>query len=100
MSAPTHEEQADMLERELGDEDRAFLDHVATALAKRGLATASIFFIEAGSPMGFIASQALIFFRPLVAAFVGEPDSYDRLARILERRGAALLLVRRLEARA
>ena len=40
------------------------------------------------------------FFRPLLTAFVSAPERYDRLAALLERRGAVELLVRRLEARA
>jgi hypothetical protein len=99
VSAPTHEEQADALERDLGPEDRDLLDRLAVAVAARGLTTAAIFMLESARPLGFVASQAMIFFRPLVRAFA-KAESYDRLARLLERRGAVELLVRRLEARA
>jgi hypothetical protein len=98
--APTHEEQADALEGVLADDDRKLLDGLAEGIARRGLATVGILFLESARPLGFVASQVMHFFRPLVAAFADEPDRYDRLTRILERRGAVELLVRRLEARA
>lgn len=95
MSAPTHEQQADDLERELTDDERALFDRIAEAVARRRLATAAILFLESARPLGFVASQIMHFFRPLV----GESTSYERLARLLERRGAIELLIRRLEAR-
>ncbi len=98
--APTHEQQADALEELLTDEDRALLERLADGLARRGLATVGILFLESARPLGFVASQAMLFFRPLLTAFVDEPAAYDRMARLLERRGAVELLVRRLEARA
>ena len=96
MTAPTHEQQADDLERELSDDDRALLDRIAEAVARRRLGTAAILFLESARPLGFVASQVMHFFRPLV----GASTSYERLARLLERRGAVELLIRRLEARA
>jgi len=99
-SRPTHEEQADALEAVLAPEDRALLDGVADALARRRLATTALFFLESVKPLGFVAGQAMHFFRPLVGAVVGEPERWDRLASLLERRGAVELLARRLEARA
>jgi hypothetical protein len=99
VSAPGHEAQADELERALTDEDRALLDALADRLARRGLATPAILLLEASRPLGFVASQVLHFFRPLAGALVGDARAYDRLARLLERRGAVELLVRRLETR-
>jgi hypothetical protein len=98
--APGHEAQADALEGALADEERALLDRLAEGLSRRRLAAPAILFLESARPLGFVASQALHFFRPLVGAVLAEPRSYDLLARLLERRGAVELLVRRLEARA
>jgi hypothetical protein len=94
------EAQADDLERDLSDEDRALLDKLADALATRRLATAALFFLESMKPLGFVASQAMHFFAPLVQAVLGKPASWDRVTALLERRGAIELLCRRLEARA
>jgi len=96
----THAEQADALERALPADDLALLDRIADGLARRRLAIAALFFLDSVSPLGFVAAQALHFFRPIVGAFVDEPRTWDRLAKLLERRGAVELLVRRLEARA
>ena len=100
MTAPTHEAQADALEAALGDEERALLDGVAEGLARRRLGTVAILFLESARPLGFIASQMLVFFRPILGAFVADARGYERLVRLLERRGAVELLIRRLEARA
>ena len=100
MSAPGHEEQADRLESELTEDERSLLDRLADGLARRRLGSVAILFLESSKPLGFVASQAMHFFRPIVGALVGKAESYDRLARLLERRGAVELLIRRLEARA
>jgi len=95
-----HEDrQADALESALSDEDRAFLDKVADGLARRRLTTVALFFLESMKPLGFLGSQAMLFFRPIVSVVFSSPDSYDRLTKILERRGSIELLLRRLEAR-
>jgi hypothetical protein len=91
--------QTDELEAALSDEDRAFLDKLADGLARRRLTTAALFFLESMKPLGFLGSQAMIVFRPLVSVVFSSPDTYDRLIRILERRGSIELLLRRLEAR-
>ena len=96
----THEEQADHLEHELTDDDRKLLDELAEAVAKRRMATPAIFFLESVKPMGYIASQVMHFFRPVIQAVWTNPMTYDRIAKILERRGSIELLLRRLEARA
>ena len=91
--------RADALESELSDDERAFLDKLADGLARRRLTTVALFFLESMKPLGFLGSQAMHFFRPIVSVVFSSPDSYDRLTRILERRGSIELLLRRLEAR-
>jgi hypothetical protein len=97
--ARDEEQRADELEAALSDDDRAFLDKVADGLARRRLTTAALFFLESMKPLGFLGSQAMHFFRPIVSVVFSSPDAYDRLTRILERRGSIELLLRRLEAR-
>ncbi len=60
--------------------------------------TAAIFFLESIKPLGFVSSQALRFFQPLVEIVTRDATSYARFAAILERRGSVELLLRRLEA--
>jgi hypothetical protein len=100
VSAPTHEAQADALEGALGDDDRALLDAVADGLARRRLGTVAILFLESAKPLGFVASQIMFFVQPIFGGLAGDARGYERLARLLERRGAVELLIRRLEARA
>jgi hypothetical protein len=96
----THDEQADALEGRLTDSERALLDRFADALARRRLTVAAMFFLESVQPLGFVASQAMHFFRPMLRAVVDSSETWDRTARLLERRGAIELVLRRLEARA
>lgn len=87
------------LEGELDDEDRKLLDELADGIARRKLTPAAVFFLESVKPLGWIGSQVLLFFRPIVAILWPDPTRWDRAQRILEKRGALELLLRRLEAR-
>lgn len=89
----------DALEGALSDDDRALLDKLADGIARRRLTTAALFFLESMKPLGFLGSQAMRFFQPIVQVVWPSPENYERLAGILERRGAIELLCRRLEAR-
>ena len=55
---------------------------------------------ERARTLGFLASQTMHFFRPIVQTIWNNPQTWDRVAKLLERRGAIELLLRRLEARA
>lgn len=99
MARPTEEQQADALEKELEAEDLDLLDKLADGLTKRRLTAPALFFLESMKPFNFVASQAMVFFRPVIDTVFPNPITYDRLRKILERRGAIELLLRRLEAR-
>jgi hypothetical protein len=87
------------LESSLEDEDRAMLEALAEGIERRHLTPAAVMFLESIKPLGFITSQVLYFFQPLVQTIWTNPLKYERLARLLERRGTIELLIRRLEAR-
>lgn len=93
------DEQARALEASLDDGDRAFLDELADGIARRRLTPAAVFFLESLQPLGWIGSQMLLFLRPMVALIWPDPQKWDRLQALLERRGTIELLLRRLEAR-
>lgn len=95
----TDADALDALEASLDDEDRALLDKLADGIARRRLATAALFFLESMKPLGFLGSQAMRFLQPIVQILWTSPETYERVARILERRGSIELLCRRLEAR-
>jgi hypothetical protein len=87
------------LEAALSDEDRALLDQLADGLVRRRLGAAALFVLEASQPLGFLASQLMHVVRPIVAALWTRPETWDRIAALLERRAALEVLCRRLEAR-
>jgi len=88
------------LEAALSEDERALLDQLADGIARRGLTTAALFFLESMKPLGFVGSQVMLVFRPVVAMLWHDPIRWDRLQSVLERRGSIELLLRRLEARA
>jgi hypothetical protein len=82
----------------LSADDRAMLDELAAAIARRRLATPAIFFLESMKPIGFVGSQAMILLRPLIALVWSAPARWDQVQRVLEQRGAIEALLGRLEA--
>ena len=94
------DEQVAKLEDELSDEEREMLDSLADGIVSRRLTPAALFFLESMKPLGFVTSQVMHFFRPIIQAVWTSPVRYDQVARVLERRGSIELLLRRLEARA
>ncbi len=88
------------LDPSLDDDDRKFLDDLADGIANRRLAPAALFLLESSKPLGWLGSQLLLLFRPMVAVVFHDPVRWDRLQRLLEHREAIELLLRRLEARA
>jgi hypothetical protein len=99
VTRPTEDQQADALEKELDAEEIQLLDKLADGLTKRRLTAPALFFLESMKPFNFVASQAMIFFRPVIDTIFPNPVTYDRVRKILERRGSIELLLRRLEAR-
>ena len=84
---------------ELTAEDLAMLDELADAIVVRHLGTPALFFVESMRPLGFVTSQMMVFFRPLIALVWSNPGRWDQLQRVLEVRGSMELLAQRLEAR-
>ena len=73
---------------------------LAEGIVKRRLTPAAIFFLESVKPLGYVGSQVLLFFRPIIQTLWSNPHTYDTFASILERRGSIELLLRRIEAKA
>jgi len=93
------EQGIEALEESLTEGERELLDELADGISKRRLTPAALFFCESMKPLGFIGSQVLHFFRPMVEIIWSDPVRYKRLTMVLERRGSIELLCRRLEAR-
>lgn len=77
-------------------EDEELLARVAEYIAKRGLGTAAIFFLESSKPMSFVGSQALVFFEPFLRMFL-RTERYQRFASLMERRENFEYLIQRIE---
>jgi hypothetical protein len=78
-------------------EENELLDRIARKVCEMRLETPAIFMLESMKPLNFIGAQAMHFFAPFVEAFYGGP-LYERLARLLEKRGAIEALIVRIEA--
>jgi hypothetical protein len=69
---------------------------VAHLIARWGLVTPAITFLEANKPLSFVGSQALLMFQPITDFFVARELSMD-LATLLADRDRLELLLARLE---
>ena len=63
MSGHGEDERVAGLEAALSAEERGFLDELADGIASRRLTPAALFFLESVKPLGFVGSQAMVFFR-------------------------------------
>lgn len=80
-------------------EDQALLDRLADRIVELRVETAAILTLETAKPMAFLASQAMVFFEPIVQALFRFSD-YQRISRLLERRESIESLTQLIEARA
>lgn len=81
----------------LSVEDAALVERLARRVVDLRMAAPAIFMLESLKPMNFVASQAMAFFQPLVAAFF-DTTTWQRLSTLLERRDALEHLLLRIEA--
>jgi len=79
--------------------DLALLERVATRVVELHLEVPAILTLESVRPLSFVASQAMIFFQPLVQALLRFSD-YQRFAALAERRDALEALTALIERRA
>ena len=83
----------------LAAEDLALLGRVAARVVELRLEVPAILTLESVRPLSFVASQAMIFFQPLVQALLRWTD-YQRFAALAERREALEALTALIERRA
>lgn len=77
-------------------DDKNFLTGVAKKIIELKLVTPAIFFFEMVKPLNFIGSQTMIFFGPIVSAFV-KTDGYYRAAELFESNVSVEFLISELE---
>jgi hypothetical protein len=83
----------------LAAEDLALLERVAARVVELHLEVPAILTLESVRPLSFVASQAMIFFQPMVQALLRFGD-YQRFAVLAERRDALEALSALIERRA
>ena len=72
------------------------LTKFAQKIVDRGMAVPSIFFLEMGKYASFIGSQTMIFFGPILTAFI-KSEKYYNFAEILEDRNNVEFLLLEIE---
>jgi len=81
----------------LSPEDEALLDRLAVRVVELRMEVPAILTLETSKPVTVIASQALIFFEPMIQALFRFTD-YRRFTALIERRDALESLIARIEA--
>jgi hypothetical protein len=69
---------------------------IAHQIVKRKMSVPAIMFFESVKPLSFVGSQALIFFQPMVQAFLNRRE-YDEFAVMMEERENVELLLQEIE---
>jgi hypothetical protein len=80
----------------LSTEDQALLDRVAGRVVELHMEVPAILALETAKPLTVVASQALIFFEPMVQSLFRFSD-YRRFTALVERRDVMEALIRRIE---
>jgi len=80
-------------------EDQALLERLATRVVELHMEVPAILALETAKPVTVIASQALIFFEPMIQSLFRFSD-YRRFTALLERRDVMESLIRLIEQQA
>jgi len=63
--------------------EKEVITRIARRIIKSGLVTPAVFFLEIVKPFSLLSSHALVFFGPIITAFVNH-DKYYRATELLE----------------
>jgi len=63
--------------------EKEVITRIAGRIIKSGLVTPAVFFLEIVKPFSLLSSHALVFFGPIITAFVNH-DKYYRATELLE----------------
>lgn len=81
----------------LDEEEQALVGRLAQTIVARGMTVPAVLFLEMSRPLAFVASQAMVFFAPMVGVLFPLRD-YERLSLLLERREGVAELIAAIEA--
>ncbi len=68
---------------ELGIQEKEAITRIAQKIIDRGFVTPAVFFLELMKPFSLLGSHALVFFGPIITAFIRQ-DKYYRATELLE----------------
>ncbi len=78
------------------EQDIIFIRRVATRIHRSGMVTPAVFFLELTKPLALIGSHVMIFFGPLINAFINA-EGYYKAAELFEEPANVELLIREIE---
>ena len=78
------------------ERDIIFISRVATRIHRSGLVTPAVFFLELTKPLALIGSHVMIFFGPIINAFINA-EGYYKAAELFEEPANVELLIREIE---
>jgi len=68
---------------DLADQEKAIITKIAQKIYDKGFVTPAVFFLELMKPLSLLGSHALVFFGPIITAFIRQ-ENYYRATEILE----------------
>ena len=81
---------------ELSESDREFICRIASRIQKSGLVTPAVFFLELFKPLALLGSHTMVFFGPIISAFI-RADGYYRAAELFEEPSNVEFLITQIE---
>ena len=78
------------------ERDIIFIRRVATRIYRSGLVAPAVFFLELTKPLALIGSHVMIFFGPIINAFINA-EGYYKAAELFEEPANVELLIREIE---
>jgi hypothetical protein len=78
------------------ERDIIFIRRVATRIHRSGLVTPAVLFLELTKPLALIGSHVMIFFGPIINAFINA-EGYYKAAELFEEPANVELLIREIE---
>lgn len=76
--------------------EKEFIRNIAVRIHESGFITPVVFFLELSKPLSLIGSHAMIFFGPIINAFINTEDYY-KAAEIFEKSENIELLIQEIE---
>ena len=67
----------------LTKDDELFLEKIAKKIHQHGMVTPAVFFLEMTKPLSLLGSHFLVFFGPIINAFI-QAENYYRTVQVFE----------------